>query len=284
MKTVETIAVLRCGRDVLRRLDAAPSEAGSVHSVFDRVVNLAWHDGRLLTVQGPGRLVAPFAAELAGLPWTGVAPGGRVWRQERMLALDGLTLDWGAAAIANIAMPARAGATGAILSALLNWGSPPAAPALSSLAGVHARARIAEGLSCRLPDVFIEGACELIGLGEGLTPAGDDCVVGVLAVIHHLAPWWLRQHPTITASIAARAAAATTTIAGEFVTHALDGRFAETIVELLTGKTPDGIERAGAQLLRTGATSGADTLVGVRLALQCLGRAERASSSARSRW
>jgi hypothetical protein len=207
-----------------------------------------------------------------------------VWRQQSVLALDGLTLDWRGAAIADIAMPARADTTGAILSARFTGGSTPAAPALSSVAGVRARSRIAEGLSCRLPDVFIEGACELIGLGEGLTPAGDDCVVGVLAVIHHLAPSWLRQHPTITESIAARAAAATTTIAGEFVTHALDGRFAETIVELLTGKTADGIERAAARLLRTGATSGADTLVGVRLALQCLGSSERASSSARSPW
>lgn len=255
-----------------------------MHSVFGRVVNLTWHDGRLLTLQGPGRLVAPFAAELTRLPGTGVAPGGRVWRQQSVLAIDGLTLDWRDTAIADIAMPARVDATCAILSALVSWGSPAAAPALSSAAGVRARARIAEGLSCRLPDVFIEGAGELIGLGEGLTPAGDDCVVGVLAVIHHLAPSWLRQHPTITESIAARAAVATTTIAGEFVTHALDGRFAETILELLTGRTPDGIARAAARLLRTGATSGADTLVGVRLALHCLGSVERTSSSARSRW
>jgi hypothetical protein len=284
MKTVDRVAVLRCGRDVLRRLKAAPPEAGSVHSVFDRVLNLAWHDGRLLTLQGPGRLVAPFAAELTRLPGTGVPPGGCVWRRDNVLALDGLTLDWRAAAIADMTMPECSGATGAMLSALLSRCSAPPAPALSSVAGVRARARMAEGLGGRLPDVFVEGACELIGLGEGLTPAGDDCVVGVLAVIHRLASSWLREHPAITSSIAARAADATTTIAGEFVAHALDGRFAETVIELLTASTADASERAVTRLLRTGATSGADTLVGVRLALDCLLRAERTWPSVLSRW
>jgi Protein of unknown function (DUF2877) len=276
MKTVERVAVLRCGPDVRQRLEAAPPEAGSLHSAFDRVLNLSWHDGRLLTLQGPGRLVAPFAAELARLPETGVSPGGRVWRRNGELVLDGgPTLEWSAAAIADTAMPESADAPRAILSALLTTRSAPAAPALSSVTAVRARARIVEGLGRRRPDVFIEGTCQLIGLGEGLTPAGDDCVVGVLAVIHRFASSWLRQHPAITGSIAARAAAATTTIAGEFVAHAVDGHFAETVVELLTGKTPDAIARAAARLLGTGATSGADTLVGVRLALECLAHAER---------
>jgi hypothetical protein len=247
-----------------------------VHSVFDRVMNLAWHDGRLLTLQGPGRLVAPFAAELTRLPGTGVPPGGCVWRRDNVLALDGLTLDWRAVVVADTDMPESARAPSVILSAVLSQGSVSAAPALSSVTAVRARARIAEGLSCRLPEVFIEGVCQLIGLGEGLTPAGDDCVVGVLAVVHRFAPSWLRQHPAITASIAARAAAATTTIAGEFVAHALDGRFAETVIELLTGKTTDAVERAAARLSRTGATSGADTLVGIRLALDGLFRVGKA--------
>jgi uncharacterized protein DUF2877 len=270
MKTVERVAVLRCGPDVLQRLEAAPPEAGSLHSVFDRVLNLSWHDGRLLTLQGPGRLVAPFAAELTRRPGICVPPGGRARRQDDLLALDGLTLDWRAAAVADTAMPESVRAPSAILSAVLSQCSVSAAPALSSVTAVRARARIAEGLSCQLSDEFLEGARELIGLGEGLTPAGDDCVVGVLAVVHRFAPSWLRRHPAITVSIAARAAAATTTIAGEFVAHALDGRFAEIMIELLTGKTADAVERAAARLLRTGATSGADTLVGIRLALDGL--------------
>jgi Protein of unknown function (DUF2877) len=280
MKLLNRVAVRRCGEDVLRRFKAAPHEAGSVHSVFDRVLNLAWHDGHLLTLQGPGRLVAPFAAELTGLPGSGVLAGGCVRRLDDMLALDGLTVDWRAAVAADTAMPKGAAAGNAMLSGVLSECSAPAAPALSSVTGLRARARIAEGLSRHLPDLFIEGVCGLVGLGEGLTPAGDDCVVGVLAVIHRLAPAWLRQHPWIAASIAARAAAATTTIAGEFLTHGLAGRFAEPVIELLTGCTADTIERAAARLLRMGATSGADTLVGVRLALSALPRAEDVPPSA----
>jgi uncharacterized protein DUF2877 len=276
MKTVERVAVLRCGPDVLQRLKAAPPEAGSLHSVFDRVLNLSWYDGHLLTLQGPGWLVAPFAAELTRLPGTCALPGGRAWREDNGLALDGLTLDWRAATVADTTMPESARPPSAILSAVLSQCSASAAPALSSVTAVRARARIAEGLSYHLPDEFLAGARELIGLGEGLTPAGDDCVVGVLAVLHRFAPSWLRQHSAITVSIAARAAAATTTIAGEFLVHALDGRFAETVIELLTGKTTDAVERAAARLLHTGATSGADTLVGIRLALDALRRVGKA--------
>jgi hypothetical protein len=269
MAAIDAISVSRLGPDVAERLRTAPREAGCVHSVFDRVVNLAWHDGRLLTLQAPGRLVAPFAAELRRLPRSrGLRPGVRVWRRGHTLVLDGFLLEWAGATTADTAMPASAVGPARALSAL--GAEPPAdcAPGLSSTRGLAARSRLAEGVSRRDPGAFTAGACGLLGLGEGLTPAGDDYLVGALAVVHRFAPSWLRMHPEITTAVGRSAATATTIVGREFVTHALAGRFAESLIDLMTAEGEDAVGRARARLLRTGATSGADTLAGIRVALE----------------
>jgi len=257
--------------DVAGRLTAAPLEAGHVHSVFERTLNLAWHDGRLLTLQGPGRLLAPFAAALTRWPHSdAVRPGIRVWRRDDTLALDGLLIEWRDAATAETAMRESTAGPGPALSRLL--AEPPAesAPGLSSAIGHRAQSRLAAGLSQRDPEAFVDGALGLVGLGEGLTPAGDDCLVGALAVMHRFARSWLHANPEIGAAVARRSAAATTDIAREFVAHALAGHFAESLIDLMTAESVDGVTRAATRLRRTGATSGADTLCGIRLALAAL--------------
>ncbi len=270
------ISVLRSSQDVAERLRTAPHDAGRVHSVFERALNLDWHDGRFLTLQGPGRLLAPFAAALARVPcWGTVRPGLRVWRRDDTVLLDGIRLEWRGATTVDTAMPECHGGPAPALSLLA---APPEAgsgPGLSSTIGRRAQSRLAEGVSGRDAEAFVEGALGLIGLGEGLTPAGDDCLVGALAVMHRFARPWLLAHPEIAAAVRRTAATATTAIAGEFVAHALSGRFAESLIDLMTAESAGELGRAGAQLLQSGATSGADTLCGVRLALGALGTRRR---------
>jgi len=268
---VNAIRVVRMSPDVAARLTAAPPDAGRVHSVFERALNVAWHDGRLLTLQGPGRLLAPFAAALMRLPRSdAVRPGFRVWRRGDTLALDGLLIDWRGAATAETAMPESAAGPGRALSRLL--ARPPAGcgPGLSSATGRRAQSRLAAGLSHRDPEAFLDGALGLAGLGEGLTPAGDDCLVGALAVVHRFARSWLHANPEIGACVARTSAAATTDLAREFVAHALAGHFADSLIDLMTAESVDGVRRAATRLLDSGATSGADTLCGIRLALAAL--------------
>jgi len=269
---MDAISVLRMCPKVAERLYAAPPQAGRVHSVFERVLNLAWHDGRLLTLQGRGPMLAPFAVELPRLPCShGLRPGVSVRRDGDTLTLDGAFIEWQGARIADSAMPAGGGGPGGALSVLLAGLHAEGAHGLSSTIGHRARSRLAGGLGRRDPEVFIEGARGLLGLGEGLTPAGDDCLVGALAVIHRLTRGWLLAHPEIEASVAAAAATMTTTIAREFVVHALAGRFAESLIDLLTAESADAVGGAATRVLQSGATSGADTLCGVRLALGALG-------------
>ena len=263
------IRVLKASPDVVERLRTAPHDAGRVHSVFERALNLEWHDGRLLTLQGPGPLLAPFAAALARLPHSpALRPGQPVWRRGDLFALDGIFIEPRGAATVDTIIPEAGTGPHSALSVL---SIPcPTADGLSSAIGRRARSRLAEGVRSRVPAAFIEGALGLVGLGEGLTPAGDDCLVGALAVLHRFTPSWLHAHPEISATLGRAAAVATTTVAHEFIAHALDGRFADSLIGLLTAESPDDVGRAATQLLRSGATSGADSLCGVHLALAAL--------------
>ena len=142
---------------------------------------------------------------------------------------------------------------------------------LTSTIGRRAQSRLAEGLQLWQSDAFIEGALGLLGLGEGLTPSGDDCLVGALAVVHRFARSWFDAHPEIESVVGTASATATNAIAREFVTHALAGQFGEILIDLMSAQSASDIERAVTCLLRMGATSGPDTLDGIRLALCALG-------------
>src|SRR5439155_21187504 len=156
---VNAIRVVRMSTDVAARLRAAPPDAGRVHSVFDRALNLAWHDGRLLTLQGPGRLLAPFAAALTRLPRSdAVRPGIRVWRHGDTLALDGSLIDWRGAATAETAMPESTAGPGPAFSRPLARPPGGGGPGLSSATGHRARSRPPAGLSQRDPKAVPAGA------------------------------------------------------------------------------------------------------------------------------
>jgi hypothetical protein len=271
MTDVRVISVVTMSVAAARRLRAAPSNPGQVHSVFEHALNLDWHDGRLLTLHGPGPLLAPFAAALTHFPTDAVRPGRRVRRRDDTITLDGIVVEWSGAATVDTRMPAASGGRQSVttlLSVVPDVGSGSAG--LSSTIGRRAQSRLAEGLRLRQSEVFIEGALGLLGLGEGLTPSGDDCLVGALAVVHRFARSLLNAYPEIESVVGAASAIATNTIAREFVTHALAGQFSESLIDLMSSQSAEDIERAVTHLLRTGATSGADTLHGIRLALCAL--------------
>lgn len=265
------LQVLRLSPAVAARLEAAPLEAGRVHSVFTRAVNLSWHDGGLLTLQAPGALAAPFAAALARMPATdAIHPGVRVRRCGDALVLRGVGVRWRGATLTNTAMRGSPGAPPPALAGLMDGCHGQSGRALWSPIGHRARSRLAEGLRRRHVETFLDGAFGLIGLGEGLTPAGDDCLVGALAVIHRFDGPWLAAHPEIEASVRQRAWDGTTAVAREFVVHALTGHFAESIVDLLAADSVAAARWGATRLLGVGATSGCDTLLGIRLALAAL--------------
>ena len=241
-----------------------------MHSVFARAINVEWSDGSLLALHGPGPLLAPFAAVVDDLTLLrALPPGTEVTAEPPRLRAAGISLSWERAVrvdcSATGARPVRAGGSPA----------PPVAPGdhapgLDSPVGICARAALAAGIAERDGARLIAGACALLGLGEGLTPAGDDCLVGALAVLHALDAGALTRGPGPAAAIAAAAAARTTAIGREFVLHALAGRFSEPVLAVLRARSARESARAAARLGGLGATSGADTLAGMRLAWDAL--------------
>ena len=113
----------------------------------------------------------------------------------------------------------------------------------------------------------------LVGFGPGLTPAGDDALVGVLAVHHRLAddPGWSRLGVRALAPALACRLAQTTEVSRLVLEHALDGSFAAAVlgaVDHLVWPAPaEVVAAACSELLGLGASSGADTLLGITCAL-----------------
>jgi hypothetical protein len=269
--TARIVGVSRLGDSAARRLAAGPRVIGRVHSVFVRAVNLLGTDGRLLTLHGPGPLAAPFAVALdERLRWRELEPGIPVEREGRAcLALGALRLDCSAARVIDTSIGAGAD-PGALAAALAEAPRRPAAPSLASAIALEGRRRLAEGLRRGDADRFVDGARRLIGLGEGLTPAGDDLLVGSLAVTQRFRPDFVLDNPGIGQALANTACAGTTLVAREFLLEALEGRFSEIVIALLTAADVPGARAALDDLLKLGATSGADTATGMRLAVEAL--------------
>ena len=264
------VGVSRLGDSAARRLAAGPRVIGRVHSVFERAVNLLGADGRLLTLHGPGPLAAPFAVALERLPWRELEPGIPVHREGRgRLVLGALRLQYSAAQVVDTSI--GAGSDPRVLGAALAQGPrPPAAPSLASGIALEGRRRLAEGLRRRDTERFVDGARRLIGLGEGLTPAGDDLLVGSLAVARRFRPDFVLENPAIGQALANAAREGTTLVACEFLLEALEGRFSETVIALLVAADVPGARVALDDLLALGATSGADTAAGMRLAVEAI--------------
>jgi hypothetical protein len=265
------LAIQRLGAAVDRRLRAVSGAVGRVHSVFERAVNVSCADGRLITFHGPGPLAAPFAASVDRVLYGSllIAPGAKVARSGSELRMDDIVIRWQRAAIVSTAIEphpdARALAAALGASAL---GAP--ATALTSPTALSAQHWLGQGLRTGDLGAVVAGACALIGLGEGLTPAGDDFLVGTLAVVRRLRPDLLEHADDAAAAISRAASLRTTDVGREFLLHAIQGEFSELVVAAVSATRPAEARDALARLLANGATSGADAAAGMRLALAAL--------------
>jgi len=132
--------------------------------------------------------------------------------------------------------------------------------------------------------VAARSAClDLIGLGVGLTPSGDDYLVGLLAGLE------ATRHPlrgALGAAIGSAATAGTTAQAATALRHAAAGRYSEHLQDVLcaigsAGRGQPSLDTAIDRALAFGATSGGDTLTGVFAAIDgSFARADRLRSIA----
>jgi hypothetical protein len=118
----------------------------------------------------------------------------------------------------------------------------------------------------------------VLGLGQGLTPAADDAVAGLLLLAGALDPTPVLDRAA--AQVATAAAVRTTAVSAALLGHAATGRAAPQVVaavDALTGDAPglrrERLDDAVTALLAVGHTSGADTAAGMLAAARTSRRA-----------
>jgi hypothetical protein len=129
--------------------------------------------------------------------------------------------------------------------------------------------RLQNALAAKDADGAVIEARRLIGLGVGLTPSGDDYLVGLLAGME------ARGHPlrnALAAGVSADAPRRTTAVAARALQLAARGAYAERLRDVIvTLGGPDPWRRAlidaADRALAYGSTSGSDTLAGLFTAL-----------------
>jgi hypothetical protein len=108
---------------------------------------------------------------------------------------------------------------------------------------------------------------DLAGLGGGLTPAGDDYLLGAMAAL------WLLRQTQLPPKIARLVTPRTTTLSAAFLTAAALGHYAEPwhdFVQALLKNDVEDVKNAIDSIARIGASSGADALAGFAAVMQSI--------------
>jgi hypothetical protein len=243
-----------------------------VHSVFPRTVNLLV-GGEMWSVLGPTQQDAPFGVRLApsgGSTGLGVKPSDGVHVRAGYIRLGSLTIDCRAASRWT-PVPWRAPPAGLLsrLSSHLSRVEQAARP--RAWAGSEDVAtRVAAAL--RGSDAELGRAVrQSVGLGPGATPAGDDVLVGMLAVFSSIAAG--KRGAEVTARLVhvlAPALASTPDVSRHLLTQAARGLPARALHDLgaavVLGAPDPILEDALQVVLATGCTSGADACMGLTAA------------------
>jgi len=130
---------------------------------------------------------------------------------------------------------------------------------------------LAHALRQRRADEAVGALAQLAGLGNGLTPSGDDFIVGFLAALWSRAAAE-RETRTLLEALAAplaQLALRTHAISRQQLADAIHGRFAQPLVELIQALARgERVEARAARALLSGHSSGADTVSGLLFGLQ----------------
>lgn len=260
--------------------------AGAIHSVFATACNIAVGD-LLITVHDAAKQHTPTSVRVAvngtGC-WTPVVRvGDRASFTAGWLSFGAHTLDLRQIPVwtpAERPRTTRRMVARARLAQLLSAHQIPVARTSSALTFTLARdvAALREIViappGTRVRSEEIDAVIRrLIGAGEGLTPSGDDVLVGLLAALSR----GVDSHQTVPifapiAEAVLRNTHRTTDVSAHHLKLATREFFGEPLINLIdavvSGASLDAVHARTGEVLSVGASSGADALVGVLLGLQ----------------
>jgi len=238
---------------------------GSVHSVFSHAVNIKAR-GDLWTLLSEERADLPFGIRV---PWRsfdmlGLCRGDAVHAKSGFVSITprkGLVIDCRAAPRWT---PRRAGSVAPGLDERLT------VVVAASQGAWHGSAAMAATVVAALgdKDALRDALSRVIGRGSGATPAGDDVVIGILAML--TSPLGGRAGAEAACSLRDAMApllAGTTDISAHLLRQAASGcvgrRVHELILALIEDPKLPSLRARVHDVLETGATSGADLCAGL---------------------
>ena len=294
-----TVQVNRWSQATANLLLPQQAVIGRVHSCYARIINVHTPGERLLTLQGEGMLQAPLGLALA----TDVAalgtrlPVGALVVQDiptarsypaalRLRCADALVWDGHVLAqpgLTPLELAGRAHGLAAwlclhtpkrgLVPLLIALEHGPRDLAATSAAAYTVLAPLyAERQAFVLP-TLLTLVQALIGLGEGLTPSGDDFLVGLLAVLHMIGFLPCSADSSVHEQFCQYVRLGTTQLSGEFLRCAFAGHFAEPLVMLVRALCAPDAEAwpaHAATLAAVGHSSGVDAMVGIALGCRLL--------------
>lgn len=235
---------------------------------FERAVNLANPAGWVISITLPEVGQGPFSIVVAANAdfFNAFVPDLVVTADRHGLTAGRWHLDWHAVAVwepqlAGSAQPFHL--TSKLIPALkpyTNWPNRAEVTAVLRKRLRQAAAQFGQALGDKTNAEQIgRAAASLAGLGNGLTPAGDDYLVGAMAAL------WLTGFKSLLPDIAGAAVPQTTTLSGAFLNAAARGEFMEPwhhLVQSLYADDMAALSLALVQVAHFGASSGLDALAG----------------------
>jgi hypothetical protein len=270
------VTALSIARPLVEELKFRPF-VGQVLGRFERACNLVDGDGRVIALTLPEVGNGPFSIVVAGPPgcFESLSTGERVVVYPGSLAAGSLHIDLNAAQIwePRLVCPARPlflnAAMTRIIQPYADWPNAAEVGLAASWRLSEGAARlmqaIAQVASGEKDEEVVAAAGQLAGLGGGLTPAGDDFLIGVMAAL------WLTGQRTLLPEIANVAAPRTATLSAAFLRAAAQGEFIEpwhTLAQALCAGEVESFRQAVAGVARFGASSGRDALAGFATTIQ----------------
>lgn len=289
--------------DLVEFLKDHPGNLACVHSVFPHAVNLLIAGDELITLTNqdeitPMGLVVDFDTSFAEI----LKPGEKILLDiDQFTALNGLfTLNlrdaevWEIGSIMNL--DARRGEDFTQLKfKLIGWlGNQPALGLLPLLPRLTRQSTtgklVVENLYSRYIADDLEAftnaingsdwehalhlADRLVGFGMGTTPACDDFLAAYLVVFAIVNVTLPGQYPWIqefNQTIASKAKNRSTLISANMLRHAAQGKISrshQALIQTCLFNNQGNLEQSAAQVMRHGATSGGDFLLGLVCALE----------------
>lgn len=241
----------------------ASGQVGRVHSVFTHACNLRMPNGELWVLQTSGMPLAPngIIVDVDDLRYR-FTPGASV----ACLPHGGEVAMFGARPLSTQLIAGGSAANlqpfASALSAFLAE-----QPRMGLRLALRQESALAEVYQC-LTDWLAGGKHDvvpllrfLIGRGEGLTPSGDDFLVGVLLVAEN----WRHPRLAVLREAIPPLLSATTDVSREMLGHACHGRYSQHLLAAVTPGFNDFYAVA-----HYGHTSGQDMLTGMAAAVSAL--------------